>query len=144
MFQFQTGAIKRLKLHHSLEAMRCFNSKLVRLKVAVGPITSKASVSTFQFQTGAIKSVVGCSLSHSPRLFQFQTGAIKRDEQGQTGGAIEARFQFQTGAIKRKTVNNDKVQNFAMFQFQTGAIRSNSKQYILACNAHVSIPNWCD
>ena len=34
--------------------------------------------SLFQFQTGSIKSIVGCSLSHSPRLFQFQTGSIKR------------------------------------------------------------------
>ena len=57
--------------------------------------------STFQFQTGAIKSQYETNLRKSRYyVFQFQTGAIKSGT-GDSGLLMSREFQFQTGAIKR-------------------------------------------
>ena len=53
----------------------------------------------FQFQTGAIKSVLVAQVFNGVDTFQFQTGAIKSDSL--TMPASATKFQFQTGAIKR-------------------------------------------
>ena len=97
----------------------------------------------FQFQTGAIKSLVGRHREHREISFQFQTGAIKRHTQC-LRVCPRARFQFQTGAIKRTATDsprpfgdcfNSKLVRLKgnssrlpvsshTFQFQTGAIKS--------------------
>ena len=57
-FQFQTGAIKRVKT-----------------------LTVQVVYSVFQFQTGAIKSHINRPRIKTTASFQFQTGAIKRTHQ---------------------------------------------------------------
>ena len=63
-----------------------FNSKLVRLKE-----TRFAQLafehSSFQFQTGAIKSGKGEVTIEKTMLFQFQTGAIKSGHAGNVANA---------------------------------------------------------
>ena len=54
MFQFQTGAIRRIKWFASLTAWR-----------------------EFQFQTGAIRSTPGTLFTSFSIPFRFQTGAIR-------------------------------------------------------------------
>ena len=69
----------------------------MRLKVEMDEDGVK--IQRFQFQIGAIKSVVGGSIVHMPQRFQFQIGAIKSD--GRLCRIAQAeRFQFQIGAIK--------------------------------------------
>ena len=56
----------------------------------------------FQFQCGAIESLVHLLVSGSPQVFQFQCGAIER--RGSRWNVLPARlFQFQCGAIERVT-----------------------------------------
>ena len=58
MFQFQNGAIKRQEFFNGGWASKIgFNSKMVRLKV--GLQNQCRMYGTFQFQNGAIKSVIG-------------------------------------------------------------------------------------
>ena len=52
-----------------------FNSKLVRLKVRAEK--SEVELSTFQFQTGSIKSRAIYRQAQTRSRFQFQTGSIK-------------------------------------------------------------------
>ena len=67
--------------------------------VRVGYVGS--NVSTFQFQLGAIKSLLANSKITLPAKFQFQLGAIKRNYSLSTA-PMRIKFQFQLGAIKRR------------------------------------------
>ena len=106
-------------------------------------------LSTFQFQTGAIKRKIILPDTQRVDEFQFQTGAIKRDAlstadsrflldfnsklvrlkvaQLAAATGVILKFQFQTGAIKR---NRDgyPISSGLLFQFQTGAIKRNLQQ----------------
>ena len=55
VFQFQIGAIKSETRDASFLSISSFNSKLVRLKVNKMVVVNANSLSTFQFQIGAIK-----------------------------------------------------------------------------------------
>ena len=76
VFQFQTGAIKRLAetLSLSLDAMFQFQTGAIKSRRRSAP----AAGSLFQFQTGAIKSLRCAVDLIAKHAFQFQTGAIKR------------------------------------------------------------------
>ena len=71
---------------------------MVRLK-AVSEIIS-ISQNSFQFQNGAIKSLLTAFGINCTLQFQFQNGAIKSCLKRQKALLI-AMFQFQNGAIKR-------------------------------------------
>ena len=78
-----------------------FNSKLVRLK-GLARLAPAVLASSFQFQTGAIKSDTRSGLQNaSLSKFQFQTGAIKSSRAVTLTPMELWMFQFQTGAIKR-------------------------------------------
>ena len=87
-FQFQTGAIKRNNLLRGLQPrIFSFNSKLVRLKVLIY-LTGQSQCRQFQFQTGAIKSIIFRLPLRGKKWFQFQTGAIKSECGGIIGGKV--------------------------------------------------------
>ena len=77
LFQFQTGAIKRpfqiLRIHYHRIS---FNSKLVRLKVC---ISSSVRSHDSSFNSKLVRLKVAPQLLHVnvSSSFQFQTGAIK-------------------------------------------------------------------
>ena len=54
----------------------CFNSNLVRLKARPRPLVP-ISPQGFQFQSGAIKGIIGINTFSGEWQFQFQSGAIK-------------------------------------------------------------------
>ncbi len=56
VFQFQNGTIKRLRKPIAHYYLRCFNSKMVRLKGDANQQTTAITVK-FQFQNGTIKSI---------------------------------------------------------------------------------------
>ena len=53
-FQFQSGTVKRMVLSQSVIPVSCFNSNLVRLKVAIVHVEIPR-VKVFQFQSGTVK-----------------------------------------------------------------------------------------
>ena len=57
-FQFQTGSIKSIQYGFTTFQFICFNSKLVRLKVTTRIGTRVMRRDLFQFQTGAIRSIL--------------------------------------------------------------------------------------
>ena len=142
-FQFQTGAIKRLRNCKAVHTTRTgFNSKLVRLKEAQRarePIPS----AKFQFQTGAIKSKkVFFSFGVFWRVFQFQTGAIK-------SGGCQPRLPsvdgFNSKLVRLKAECAHRNGNPRM-RFNSKLVRLKVRRlaFRIAALGRVSIPNWCD
>ena len=157
----------RLKVLRSLLALAGgrFNSKLVRLKVQ-----NKRRQSTerkFQFQTGAIKSVVvfgvlvfvflgfnsklvrlkGSAHLNPARAFlhRFNSKLVRLKVQTASSNLDTSfSFQFQTGAIKSRHLIMYYALLSEKFQFQTGAIKSREHREISESVDRVSIPNWCD
>ena len=76
-FQFQTGAIKSASGYGTSPLIRCFNSKLVRLK-GHRPLHRRAHSSRFNSKLVRLKDNFGRSHVQRVSMFQFQTGAIKR------------------------------------------------------------------
>ena len=119
-FQFQNGAIERLKFMKTLTTPTCFNSKMVRLR-EVNRIAHLCYICKFQFQNGAIESKIATEeLPYNSIKFQFQNGAIE-SKHGNGCSLHSTWFQFQNGAIERfkpvMVFDRNKV-----FQFQNGAI----------------------
>ena len=119
-----------------------FNSKLVRLKVLMR-LTEPSRLSTFQFQTGSIKSSIQIELGPVQLdLFQFQTGSIKSisDRILLTNTRM---FQFQTGSIKSLRELTLKLDGD---RFNSKLVRLKDKVRISTTHPcrHVSIPNWFD
>ena len=96
----------------------------------------------FQFQLGAIKSMLFRTAASHLQEFQFQLGAIKRMDcfgvfwKG-TG------FQFQLGAIKSGKPGKELTPDDG-FQFQLGAIKSGLALAIWLGRCSVSIPIRCN
>ncbi len=75
-------------------------------------------------------------------MFQFQYGAIKSVLPENHRERVDS-FQFQYGAIK-SYVFNLQIPNPQTFQFQYGAIKSQASHLIQVKDLQVSIPIWCD
>ena len=100
-FQFQTGAIKRLR-HHLIEAEK----------------------RRFQFQTGAIKSgTANVQGSPSASVFQFQTGAIKRNMWMRSLG-ISMR-NFNSKLVRLKVVTPRKAVHPSNFNSKLVRLKDN-------------------
>ena len=141
-FQFQTGAIKST-IRKNWSAIRfSFNSKLVRLKVEdvppsfptkrfnsklvrlkdSGVFVAACAADKFQFQTGAIKSVVRRK-RRDTKLFGFNSKLVRLKGQRRRITAPAKERRFNSKLVRLKEV-------VPQIQRQT-------------CH-HVSIPNWCD
>ena len=98
-----------------------FNSKLVRLKAQLEQGAGTQPV-TFQFQTGAIKSLMRLATRMSLGS-RFNSKLVRlKANRNRIAFPRRFRFQFQTGAIKSRC-RVSRRERRALFQFQTGAIK---------------------
>ena len=116
-----------------------FNSRLVRLVVMM--VEGVHNGSRFQFQIGAIGSILCIYFIIYFFMFQFQIGAIGRLARLLLAPQL-TKFQFQIGAIGRRIENYNQT-SLPEFQFQIGAIGSVRAVLTAFCEL-VSIPDWCD
>ena len=163
-FQFQTGAIKSFCWALLWFSQFRFNSKLVRLKVHLrfGPNMKNSS---FNSKLVRLKVRIREDVLEDLKSFQFQTGAIKSLRSWVTGSLLSS-FNSKLVRLKvRPNLNfarsiascfNSKLvrlkdgstlyipPGFTVFQFQTGAIKSRCLSIKMSALSVVSIPNWCD
>ena len=96
-FQFQSGEFKSLIRFSKYVLVNYFNSKVVRLKVC---IQTQAATFRIYFNSkvvrlkGDLVETIACIA-----IFQFQSGAVKRLV-GENGFKNFQKFQFQSGAVK--------------------------------------------
>jgi hypothetical protein len=80
-----------------------FNSNMVRLK-DLKELSELTDYDLFQFQYGAIKSVIGRKMQVTNIKFQFQYGAIKST----IGNAVSrSNRNFNSNMVRLKAVIND-------------------------------------
>ena len=120
-FQFHIGSIKTGQQPLGVHRASCFNSTLVRLRLADRALDLPTGGEEFQFHIGSIKT---CRIDSS-------------------GRPVEDVFQFHIGSIKTKrsgSVNFGTLQ----FQFHIGSIKTSDFLLRPSRRYHVSIPHWFD
>src|SRR5690554_3031474 len=109
----------RANLPDALDSIKLnFNSSMVRLRGKEGEETNNPTYA-FQFQYGAIESLLEVLGDDSQKEFQFQYGAIE------------------------SVVSRGLLSESVIFQFQYGAIESRGLPPP-APSLRISIPVWCD
>ena len=127
--------------YSSLPFIRCFNSTMVRLKVAEFAIIHLFS-RRFQFHNGSIKRDTQRRRSLHIRKFQFHNGSIKR-RTVKSPANLDFVFQFHNGSIKSLNVLSVPLLR-SRFQFHNGSIKSGVPVPVLGRDSRVSIPQWFD
>ena len=82
-FQFQSGSIKRILIGILSIYLKCFNSKVVRLKASFA-LSGFTILSLFQFQSGSIKSGKHNRLEGTRQCFNSKVVRLKELEVFQT------------------------------------------------------------
>ena len=120
----------------------CFNSKLVRLKDDK-LVEQEATETGFNSKLVRLKGEAQQAFRPDTISFQFQTGAIKSVDSEDI--LYIRRMSFNSKLVRLKV--KYKVRSHMdvdMFQFQTGAIKSAMNFVNVIDDFEVSIPNWCD
>ena len=163
-FQFQTGSIKSIPTKLIASVFRSFNSKLVRLKAMNMSrlhemenrfnsklVRLKADVwttrsdnpTTFQFQTGSIKSQ-GYQTALNDLVLRFNSKLVRLKVTAPYSGLTTEKFQFQTGSIKRLTKKMREMDDLLSFNSKLVRLKETRHSHRMAVVWYVSIPNWFD
>gem|GEM_PF-770306 len=140
IFQFQHGAIKRSTEQNITQNILNFNSNMVRLKESGGGFWRYFG---FYFNSNMVRLKGKFSFAMlRPAKFQFQHGAIKSVVLA-VYLFYSMLFQFQHGAIK-SAIDSVLLILLWLFQFQHGAIKSSKQKRPYRALTVISIPTWCD
>ena len=126
-----------------MRAFLCFNSKLVRLKVAFLELDSVVNDALFQFQTGAIKRPFIPAVREVVAL-RFNSKLV-RLKGSQANGLIPSQLCFNSKLVRLKDKIADEAVSEPKLCFNSKLVRLKvpSPQKGDA-TSEVSIPNWCD